>query len=161
METKQFTLKHSIQPYVIIGGIIVLLAIGWLVLGFFGAGWSGFGLVFVIGIFYALKIRFYDFRYTISFKDNSVIMHVATWSDIPAALTTIKVVDITSIQRETSDLRTIAAQQRVTQRIAIYDQHHNKFIDVSLKHFVADDIRKLMQTIHKERPSLAIPEGWL
>lgn len=76
-------------------------------------------------------------------------------------LTTIKLADITSIKRATSDLRTVAAQQRVTQRIAIYDDSHKRFIDFSLKHFTADSIRQLMRTIHGLRPDLQMPEGWL
>jgi hypothetical protein len=160
METKPFTLKHSIQPYAIIGGILCFITIWGFVLGFLGAGWSGFWVMFIVLGVYILKVYLYDLQYRISFKDGSIMMYVAGQSS-RTPLTTIRVMDITSIKREASDLRTIAAQQRVTQRISIYDDTHKKFIDVSLKHFVAGDIRKLMQTIHKERPDLAIPEGWL
>jgi len=161
MEAKTLTLKHSIQPYVIIGGVLCLLTVWGLILGFLGAGWSGFLLMLAIMAIYFLKIYSYDLHYSIFFKDNSITMQVATWQSSPAALTTINVSDITSIKRESSDLRTIATQQRVTQRIAIYDDTHKKFIDVSLKHFTRDSIRELMQTIHRLRPDLQIPDGWL
>jgi len=32
-----------------------------------------------------------------------------------------------------------------------------KYIDVSLKHFVAADITKLMAAIHNQRPDLSLP----
>lgn len=161
MEEKQFTLKHSVQPYAVIGGVLSIITILALVDGFLVGIWDGFLGMLVVMAVYFLKIYSYDLRYTISFNNNSVVMHVATWSDTPAASTTIKVADITSIQRETSDLRAIATQQRVTQRIAIYDDTHKKFIDISLKHFTRDSIRQLMQTIRSLRPELQIPDGWL
>jgi len=40
-------------------------------------------------------------------------------------------------------------------------QGESKFIDVSLKHFAADDIRKLMRAIHQERPDLVLPKHWI
>src|SRR5690242_17471665 len=120
MEAQQFTLKHSIQPYIIVGGIFGLTIIGALILGLFGGIWDGFWGMLGVTAVYLFVIYSYDLRYSISFKDKSITMHVATWQTSPAALTTIRVVDITSIKRETSDFQTIIAQQRVIQRIAIY-----------------------------------------
>ena len=37
----------------------------------------------------------------------------------------------------------------------------NQFIDVSLKHFVNEDIRKLMHLIHERRPDLSLPKNWI
>jgi hypothetical protein len=36
-----------------------------------------------------------------------------------------------------------------------------KTIDVSLKHFWRKDIRMLMSVIHKARPELVMPKGWV
>lgn len=33
-------------------------------------------------------------------------------------------------------------------------------IDVSLKHFSAEDIRELLQMIRAKRPELELPKGW-
>jgi hypothetical protein len=143
-----------------VGGVLSLITVSGLVLGFVAGTWDGFWGMLVVTALYFLKIYSYDLQYSVAFNDGNITMHVATWQSSPSALTTIRVADITSIKRETSDLRTIAAQRRVTQRIAIYDDTHQKFIDVSLKHFTSKDIRTLMQMIHKERPDLAIPEGW-
>ena len=63
----------------------------------------------VIVAVYFLKIYSYDLRNTISLKDGSITMRVAPWRVSPAALTTIRVGDIGSIERETFDIRTIAA----------------------------------------------------
>jgi hypothetical protein len=53
--------------------------------------------------------------------------------------------------------------RRPFRRIAVYAQHGSstKFIDVSLKHFAADDIRKLMRVIHEQRPDLVLPKNWV
>ena len=160
MESRHFTLKHSVQPYIIVGGVLGIVMLLSLLVGVFGGQWGGFWGMLVVMAVYLLKIYLYDLQYRISFKDGEIMMHVAGQSS-PTALTSIKITDITSIQRETSDLRTLAAQQRVTQRIAIYDDAHKTFIDVSLKHFTRDSIRELMQTIHRLRPELPIPDGWL
>jgi hypothetical protein len=66
--------------------------------------------------------------------------------------------DISLVRTETSPER-----GRVLRRIAIYsnlDSKNPKFVDVSLKHFVPEDIRKLMDAIHKERPDLVLPKQW-
>jgi hypothetical protein len=53
--------------------------------------------------------------------------------------------------------------RRPFRRLAIYSEHGSsiKFIDVSLKHFAADDVRKLMRVIHEQRPDLVLPKNWV
>jgi hypothetical protein len=48
-------------------------------------------------------------------------------------------------------------------RIVIYAEgaEVTKFIDVSLKHFVAKHIRKIMRAIHDKRSGLSLPEKWI
>jgi vacuolar-type H+-ATPase subunit C/Vma6 len=55
------------------------------------------------------------------------------------------------------------AMRRPFRRIAIYSHHSKskKFIDVSLKHFAAEDIRELMRAIHGQRPDLVLPKHWI
>jgi hypothetical protein len=50
-----------------------------------------------------------------------------------------------------------------SRRIAIYGDGSNghKWIDVSLKHFAAEDIRRLMRAIHEQRPDLSMPKNWI
>ena len=57
----------------------------------------------------------------------------------------------------------LATFSRPMRRIVIYAKHADggKFIDVSLKHFVAADVRRLMKLIHERRPDLAVPVKWL
>jgi hypothetical protein len=53
--------------------------------------------------------------------------------------------------------------RRPSRRIAIYANaaEGHKWIDVSLKHFADDDIRRLMRAIREYRPDLSIPKNWL
>jgi hypothetical protein len=83
--------------------------------------------------------------------------------DDAGTLTKIKANEITNVVQETSDLQTLATFSTPMRRIAIYARHADggKFIDVSLKHFVAADVRRLMKAIHDRRPDLEIPKGWL
>jgi hypothetical protein len=161
MNASPFELKHSMRPYALV--LILLFAIGLLALwvGFAKNDWGAFYVMVAAVVIYLLKIYFYDLHYSIFFKDGSIVMQGANWIPNPKDFTSIKVADITSIKRETSDLRTLAAQRRASQRIAIYDENHQKFIDVSLKHFTQNDVRKLMQIIHDHRPDLTIPNGWV
>jgi hypothetical protein len=161
MNEAQFQLRHSVKPYALIGTLLIILGILGLWIGFAASSWGGFWMIVIVAIVYGLKVSLFDFRYSISFRDDSIAMQVASWHPTSSTLTIIEVSDITSIKRETSDLRTLSAQRRVSQRIAIYDDQHKKVVDVSLKHFVESDIRKLMDTIHKMRPELQIPEGWI
>jgi hypothetical protein len=55
------------------------------------------------------------------------------------------------------------AASRPFRRIAIYagdPRGTGKFIDVSLKHFAADDVRKLMRIVHDRRSDLILPKNW-
>lgn len=148
-----FELKHSVQPYVVIFIALCLPLFLGIYLGITKYDWEGVWWMLGGMIFYVLLKYFYDLNYSIFYKDKSVIMRVATWfPSAPEAFTTIKISDITSIGQEFS-----LAQGRATKRIAIYDERHEKFIDVSLKHFTQEDIRKLMRIIQAERPDLKVP----
>ena len=76
----------------------------------------------------------------------------------------IPVNEITSIKKGASFERLKSSQgitRRVFRRIAIYQEKSDgtvKFVDVSLKHFIPEDIKKLMTLIHEKRPDLEIPK---
>jgi hypothetical protein len=99
----------------------------------------------------------FGMRYRIFWDNNEVIQKA-----VAGNYTKIRTDEITDIVQETSDIQTLATFSRPMRRIVIYARHADggKFIDVSLKHFVAGDIRKLMRAIHDRRPDLAIPRGW-
>lgn len=151
-------LKKSIQPYIgftVIFSFITILVIvtalrteDWNIVYAMLLGWLVFYLPFVyIGL-----------RYRIILRDGEIIQKAFRGKDV-----VINTTEITHIQRETSDLLTLLSFRRPLRRIAIYAQNpqhlqSGKFIDVSLKHFMPADIRKLMQEIHNRRPDLEMPK---
>jgi ribosome-interacting GTPase 1 len=75
----------------------------------------------------------------------------------------IKADKITRIEQEVSNVGTLVRFNRPSRRIVIYaEKPHGEcmYIDVSLKHFVADDVRKLMRAIQVRRPDLEFPKHW-
>jgi len=99
-----------------------------------------------------------DTRYRIFWNDGEVKQISAN-----KYVTTIRISEITHIGQERSDLGTRLALRRPADRIAIYASQGaaERHIDVSLRHFVTDDIRKLLRAIHDRRSDLTIPNGWL
>ena len=75
----------------------------------------------------------------------------------------IAIRDITSVGQETSDTKTLVAMNRPFRRITIQGSTTGvaTTIDVSTKHFVAEDIRRLMHAIQQARPNLLLPQKWL
>lgn len=157
MKLKQLTLKHSIQPYTVIFIVISLIFLFGIYAAFLLNDWNSWWWPLLALFIYILKIYFFDLHYSIFYNNETITMQVATWLPTSEALTSVKIADITEIRNETSDLRTLVARRRVSQRIAIYDKPNQKFIDVSLKHFTRDDILKLLQYIKVRRPDLNIP----
>jgi hypothetical protein len=82
----------------------------------------------------------------------------ATWNFKPN-VRSIKIANISSIQQEVSNARTAASLRRPFRRIAIYapSKDGTDFIDISLKHFVHADIKKLLEIIRSKRPDLSVP----
>lgn len=152
-----FALRRTIEPYRVL--LVVLIAVT--LLGIFDElktrdiNWIG-AILFVWVL--PVPLLYSDTRYRI-FWENGAIKQVAANKDV----TIIKPLDIKRIELERSDIQTLFAMRRPSRRIAIYangpDGH--KWIDVSLKHFAADDIRRLMQAIHERRPDLSIPKNWV
>jgi hypothetical protein len=69
--------------------------------------------------------------------------------------------EITQIVSEISKPGELLSASRPFRRIAIHAQEssgNEKLIDVSLKHFVANDVRDLMHMIRDHRPDLSMPK---
>jgi hypothetical protein len=105
----------------------------------------------------AFATQYENTHYRIFWKDG-VIRQVS----VNKFVTTISCPEITRIVQERSDLQSRMRMQRPLDRIAIYAGQgaQEKHIDVSLRHFTSDDIRKLMRAIHERRPDLSIPRNW-
>jgi hypothetical protein len=97
--------------------------------------------------------------YRIFWRDGAILQKASGGPDV-----SIRPDEITSVEQETSDVGTALAMRRPFRRIVIYAENprgEGKYIDVSLKHFLADDVRKLMRAIHARRPDLALPKHWM
>jgi hypothetical protein len=95
-------------------------------------------------------------RYRIVWTNNEVCQRASGGSNV-----CIEYGQITRITSEVSKPGEWFAASRPFRRIVIYAQGgEDKFIDVSLKHFLADDIRELMRAIRIRRPDLELPSHW-
>lgn len=148
--SEDFALKRSIRPYIgeliIVGGV----AIGAVYVAFKTSTWSLLEAA-LVGFALYLFAHYFDSRYRVFWK-NGAVGRVATNN----STTTIKASDITKVALEKSDLATMLSMRRPSQRITIYGKDQQR-LDVSLKHFVIADIRRLVQEIRKERPDLFVP----
>lgn len=150
ISTNDFALKRSIRPYL---GEFLIIGVITAVLIYASIATSTPSLlgVVAIGLVLAFSTHYADFRYRVYWKNDAV--ERITSNNIT---TKIKASEISRISLEKSDLRTMLSLRRPSQRVTIYgrdDQH----LDVSLKHFVASDIKRLLQKIHEIRPDLNMP----
>jgi hypothetical protein len=109
--------------------------------------WLFFGFLVYIGL-----------RYRIFWTDEEVCQEASG-----APRVCIMYGQITTVTSEISKPSELFAASRPFRRIVISTENsrgEGKFIDVSLKHFAADDIRKLMRTIRERRPDLELPKQW-
>jgi hypothetical protein len=152
-----FTLGRSIYPYSLYIGVCsalcLLTAFDWYKLH----DASLFLMIIVVSLF-TFATLYGDTRYRIFWNDGEIKQISAN-----KCVTVINASEITRIGQERSDLRTRLALRRPADRIAIYAGRGNeeRHIDVSLRHFVAKDIRRLVRAIHEKRPDLPVPGGWL
>jgi len=106
-----------------------------------------------------LPLVYFGLKYKIYWTDSEVFQKASGGADIR-----IKYNEIERIESEVSKLGELLSASRPFRRIAIYAENsrgEGKFIDVSLKHFAADDVRKLVRMIHGRRPDLALPKHWM
>lgn len=145
-----FRLRHALSPslvwVVMIGSVDVFLL--FVMLRGHQFNWN---IVSTIAFLSAMSIFIIslNLRYTITWDGAAIVQTAFGLSEV-----SIKPDEITKVRLETSDVRTLFKANRPYNRIAIYAG--NKFIDVSMKHFKLEDIRKLMAVIRETRPDLPI-----
>jgi hypothetical protein len=150
--TTNFTLALSIKPYVgdiATLGLISVLAIAALVRSH---QLPILGLVFLIWLVLASDI-YQKTHYRVTWESNSIRRVTANGYE-----TVIPIEKVARVAYETSKLR--INLMRPTRRLTIYATG-GEHIDVSIKHFVATDIHRLLQCIHEARPDLDMPSQWL
>lgn len=142
----QLKLRHSalLLPF-----YFILLAV------VFYIGFHGTGILFMIMFFIILSCLFFvSFWHRVSYQ-NGIITGIL----FPRSPVSIKLSDITKIKRETNLLRF-----ETRRCMAIYDENHNKVIQISLSVFLNKDLARLVQIIHEARPDLpdlGVPDYWL
>jgi hypothetical protein len=155
-KTANFVLRHSIVPYRTLGAFFLLLAFWGLYVSWKSGKWGTFESSLLICGIYSLQVLM-GLWYRIWFEDD--VIHQRAFR-MPRV--SIGFPEITSVGHEVSDAKQLAQMNRPFRRISIQSHRDgvNKIIDVSLKHFVEADIRRLMIYIHQARPELPVPKGW-
>jgi Ca2+/Na+ antiporter len=152
-----FALRRSVQPYVTLGAIFSGVAIWALVLAYRKLDRGTAESAILLLAFYAAYV-FLGMRYRISVRDNTITQQAFGKRNV-----SIGIRDVSSVATEVSDAQAFVQMNRPMRRIVITSVRdgHATTIDVSIKHFLTADIRKLMQIIHLARPDLNVPNKWL
>jgi len=152
-----FWLRRSAQPYVALGLILGGIALWFLVDAYRKPDKGTVEAAALLLACYAAFVLI-GLWYRISLRDNTITQRAFGKRNV-----SISIQDITSVGTEISDLKTLVQMNRPFRRIVIaaLRDGHAATIDVSMKHFVMADIRKLMRLIHSARPDLILPSRWL
>ena len=152
-----FALRRSAEPYVALGAILGGIAIWFLVDAYRKPDRGTVETAALLLGCYAAYV-FIGTRYRMSLRDSTITQR-AFWK----RNVSISIGDISSVGTEVSDLTTLAQMNRPMRRIVIASVRDGgaTTIDVSMKHFLMADIRKLMRIIHSARPDLNLPKQWL
>ncbi len=153
----KLVLRHSLVPYTTLGTIFIGLTLWMYVISVRSGKWGSFEAGLMICGIYSLQIAM-GFWYRISLQDGVITQRAFGMGKV-----SIPISEITSVGKEVSDAATLARMNRPFRRICIKGGAAGapKTIDVSLKHFWQKDIRMLMSVIHKARPELEMPKGWV
>jgi hypothetical protein len=156
-QQREFSLRLSIYPYI----MYLVVCSGLTLLSAFTAirthDWSPL-LIAAAAWLIVILTQYGNTRYRIYWRDGEIKQ-----ISVNNYITIIPTAEITCIGQERSDLQTRLQMRRPADRITIYADHgdEERRIDVSLRHFVASDIRRLLRAIHDKRPDLTVPKKWL
>jgi hypothetical protein len=155
MSRKFQHLRRTVSPY--IGQIIILSFVTFFIL-FISFKMHEYKLLLITPVIWILFIPliYFGLKYQIFWNDEELFQRVSGQSDVY-----IKYTEISKVASETSKPNELITAGRPFRRIVIYAgnaQVGSRFIDVSLKHFVMNDVRSLMRVIHEHRPDLVLPK---
>ena len=160
LDIKTFALRRTvIGSYVLLPAIFVLITAAGIPYIIRTHDLTPVAILAVALILFVLPVIYMGLRYRIWWRDGRIVMRAGGFA---GTIVTMDVNDIARVQQETSKAQALAKMNRPFRRIAIYGKTAQGFpyIDVSLKHFNLDDVRKLMKLIHERRPDLEMPKGW-
>ena len=157
MTVGDFGLRRTIDPYlgyvVIMSGVTALaLFVGfyrhaWGLLESMPVGWLLIGVLVLIGT-----------RYRVGWRAGAVVQQASGGPDVVIEAAQI---DRVVLESGPDDIRAMIQMRRPFRRITIYRRGDSAdLVDVSLKHFVPDDIRRLMRAVQSARPDLVLPKHW-
>ncbi|HEX3673827.1 MAG TPA: hypothetical protein VHU87_06100 [Rhizomicrobium sp.] len=146
-------LRRTIDPYLGTLVILALVSAGVWAEAFAIRSWQ---MALAVPVIWALfGVQFYiSSRYRISWTGEAIRQQAGGGGDVRIAYG-----DITRVASE-FEVPSRHGPTRPMRRIAIYagqPRHKQTFIDISLKHFAADDIAALMREIQSRRPDLTLP----
>jgi hypothetical protein len=150
-------LRHSIVPYRTLGAFFLAMLVWAFVASYRSAKWGAFESALLVSAVYSLQI-FLGLWYQVGLSDGVIWQRAFGKRRVSIAIR-----DISSVGQETSDAKTLATMNRPFRRITIRGSTagESSSVDVSTKHFVAADIRRLMHIIQESRPDLSLPRQWL
>lgn len=143
-----FVLRRSFQPYIALTIILSGVTLLQLVISIKIHSWNPLVAASIIWLIFAGMV-FIGTRYRILLKGSTIVQKAFGKPDVA-----IDVDEISAIKSETSSAGTLVRLRRPFRRITIYSWPNTNFIDVSLKHFLAEDVQTLMTKIRSHRPDL-------
>jgi hypothetical protein len=157
-EHRDFVLRRSVQPYV---GFVGLMSIGTIFCLWSFIRWSDLSFLWSILFLWTISSVWLcmGLSYRIAISGDALLQRAFGVRTIVLPLRLIKSVKLESTlgaRRKNSFVN------RPFRRIVICNSADPEgYVDVSLKHFLAADIRALLQRIHAERPNVALPKDWM
>jgi len=149
-------LRRTIAPYM---GQLIIFSLVTLGVLFVSVQKHVLSLILPVPIMWLLFafLVWIGLRYRVVWTNKEVCQRASGGSNV-----CIEYGEITRITSEVSKPDEWFAASRPFRRIVIYAERRgaDKFIDVSLKHFLAEDIRELMRAIRIHRPDLELPPHW-
>lgn len=150
------SLRRTVTPYigqsVIIAGVILLLVYVALKRGQWDLLWTAA----LIGVLFMSYIFFFGMKYRVSWNEKGLKMKASGGS-----MRSIPFDDITEVRCETASSDEFLSQARPFRRLVVIGSSRDPSgqIDISLRHFQAQDVHKLMEVIREQRPDLTLPSS--
>jgi hypothetical protein len=156
---QDFKLRPSFQPYA--GFTIIFTAVALFMLWPFYkkpdislvwaalSCWGMLGMIIAMGLSYRIRLQ-HDAVVQRAFGMRAITIPISQIEKIK--------VEVSIYARRKSN----PWVDRPLRRLVIVPKHDpDMYIDVSLKHFKADDIRQLMRKIREQRSDLSFPKHWI